>query len=46
MDQENRHKEEEVSELSVAGNERARSAKEKSENLNKGKGENVTGEKK
>jgi hypothetical protein len=35
-----------VSGLSVAGNERAKSAKEKSENLNKGKGENVTGKKK
>ena len=32
--------------LSIAGNEETRSAKVKSKNLNKGKGENVTDEKK
>ena len=35
-----------VSELSIAGNEEIGSAKMESKNLNKGKGENVTGEKK
>jgi hypothetical protein len=35
-----------VSKLSIAGNEETGSAKVKSKNLKKGKGENVTGEKK